>query len=300
MSLEGTISRPDLGGAKATTPVAAAPVAAGRAQPRLRGRSFAVRLRSIALAVVVPLGLLLLWDVLVRWTGTRLVPPPSGVAVMMWDFAFGGIYDDAYSGSLPIHFWKSVQRVYGGFLLAALVGIPLGLMIGRIPLLRAMLDPTLSLLRPIPVTAWLPLSMIFFGLGPKSAVFLVFLGAFYPILLNTIFGVKSVDARLFEAAGMLGCRGPQLFRAVVLPAALPSIFNGLRLGASFAWILIVVGEMTGVPEGLGAVIMDGRTLSRTDLVITGMIIIGITGFLSDRILVLLSNYFLRWSPQHHA
>ena len=250
--------------------------------------------------MLVPLCLLLVWDWMVRWTGTRLVPLPSGVAVMMWDFAFGGIYDDAYSASLPIHFWKSVQRVYGGFAAAAAVGIPLGLLIGRLPLLRAMLDPTLSLLRPIPVTAWLPLSMIFFGLGPRSAIFLVFLGAFYPILLNTIFGVKSVDPRLFEAAEMLGCTGHQLFRSVVLPAALPSIFNGLRLGLSFAWILIVVGEMTGVPEGLGAVIMDGRTLSRTDLVITGMIIIGITGFLSDRLLLALSNYFLRWSPPHHG
>jgi len=258
------------------------------------------RLRQLALAAIVPVTMLVVWDAMVRWTGTRLVPSPSGVAVMMWDFAFGGIYDDAYSKSLPIHFWKSVQRVYGGFLLAAAAGIPLGLMIGRIPLLRALLDPTLSLLRPIPVTAWLPLSMIFFGLGPKSAIFLVFLGAFYPILLNTIFGVRSVDPRLFEAAEMLGCNGSRLFRSVVFPAALPSIFNGLRLGAGFAWILIVVGEMTGVPEGLGAVIMDGRTLSRTDLVITGMIIIGITGFVSDRILLWINNYFLRWSPQHYA
>jgi NitT/TauT family transport system permease protein len=258
------------------------------------------RLRAVVLASLVPLGFVVFWDVMVRSTGTRLIPAPRDVAVMMWDFAFGGIYDDAYSASLPVHFWKSVQRVYGGFFCAAAVGVPLGLLIGRLPLVRAMIDPTLSLLRPIPVTAWLPLSMIFFGLGPKSAVFLVFLGAFYPILLNTILGVKSVDPRLFEAAEMLGCRGPRLFRAVVLPAALPSIFTGLRLGAGFAWLVIVVGEMTGVPEGLGAVIMDGRTLSRTDLVITGMIIIGIAGFVSDRILLRLNNHFLRWSPQHRA
>ena len=277
------------------TPAAEAPPAVVKRQSPT-----AARLRAIALGLIVPLCLLAIWDVAVRWTGTRLIPSPYGVAIMMWDFAFGGIYDDAYSASLPIHFWKSVQRVYGGFLCAAAIGIPLGLMIGRMPLLRSLLDPTLSLLRPVPVTAWLPLSMIFFGLGPRAAIFLVFLGAFFPILLNTIFGVKSVDARLFEAAEMLGCSGPKMFRAVVLPAALPSIFNGLRLGAAFAWILIVVGEMTGVPEGLGAVIMDGRTLSRTDLVITGMIIIGLTGFASDRILLALSNYFLRWSPQHHA
>jgi NitT/TauT family transport system permease protein len=288
----------EITGAEPASAAAAVPEASSSNPAPARG--IRQPLRNIALAAIVPLCLLLLWDLMVRRTGTRLIPLPGDVAIMMWDFAFGGIYDDAFSASLPIHFWKSVQRVYGGFFSAAAIAIPLGLMIGRMPLLRAMLDPTLSLLRPIPVTAWLPLSMIFFGLGPKSAIFLVFLGAFYPILINTIFGVKSVDTRLFEAAEMLGCSGSQLFRAVVLPAALPSIFTGLRLGAGFAWILIVVGEMTGVPEGLGAVIMDGRTLSRTDLVITGMIIIGITGFLSDRILVLLSNYFLRWSPQHHA
>ena len=89
-----------------------------------------------------------------------------------------------------------------------------------------------------------------------------------------------------------------MFRSVILPAALPSIFNGLRLGLGFAWVLIVVGEMTGVPQGLGAVIMDGRTLSRTDLVITGMIIIGLAGFLSDRLMLQLNNWLLRWSPQH--
>jgi NitT/TauT family transport system permease protein len=261
---------------------------------------FLRRARAVALGLIVPLGLLGCWEVMVRLASTRLIPRPVDVAIMMWDFAFGGVYDDAFSGSLPVHLWMSAQRVYGGFLLAAAIAIPLGLLIGRLPLLRAMLDPTISLLRPIPVTAWLPLSMIFFGLGPRAAVFLVFLGAFYPILLNTVFGVQSLDLRLFEAAAMLGCRGPQLFRSVVLPAAMPSIFNGLRLGLGFAWILIVVGEMTGVSEGLGAVIMDGRTLSRTDLVITGMIVIGVSGFLSDRVIVLLNNRLMRWSPQHHV
>lgn len=258
------------------------------------------RWKKFALGLILPVGFIIIWELLVRLTGTRLMPPPFEVAIMMWDFAFGGIYDDAFSASLPIHLWVSVQRVYGGFFAAAILAIPMGLAIGRLPLIRDLLNPTISFLRPVPVTAWLPLSMIFFGLGPRSAIFLVFLGAFYPILLNTIFGVKSVDERLFEAALMLGCSGSRLFRSVVLPAATPHIFNGLRLGLGFAWILIVVGEMTGVPEGLGAVIMDGRTLSRTDLVITGMVVIGLVGFLSDRLIVLLNNYLLRWSPQHHV
>jgi len=258
------------------------------------------RVRSVALGAGFPLALVVFWHVAVVVSGTKLVPTPHMVGVMMYDFSFGGVYGDAFSGTILTHLAASMQRVYGGFLLAVAIGIPLGLLIGKIMIFRQLLDPTLSLLRPIPVTAWLPLSMVFFGLGPRSAVFLVFLGAFYPILLNTIFGVRSVDARLFEAANMLGCDGTRMFRQVVLPAALPSIFTGLRLGHGFAWILIVVGEMTGVPTGLGSVIMDGRTLSRTDLVITGMIVIGVAGFVCDRLIVALNNRVLRWSPQHHG
>jgi NitT/TauT family transport system permease protein len=278
-------------GAKPDAPVAAAAL-------RRRNRQRLETLRAITLGAGFPILLILIWDRAVAMTGTRLIPSPYQVAVMMYDFSFGGIYDDAFSGTILIHVWKSVQRVYGGFFLAALIGIPLGLLIGRIKLLRQLLDPTISLLRPIPVTAWLPLSMIFFGLGPNAAIFLVFLGAFYPILLNTIFGVRSIDPRLFEAASMLGCSGTRMFRQIVLPASLPAIFNGLRVAHGFAWILIVVGEMTGVPTGLGSVVMDGRTLSRTDLVITGMIVIGACGFVTDRIIVAISNRLLSWSPQH--
>jgi NitT/TauT family transport system permease protein len=258
------------------------------------------RLKAVLLALVVPLALLLGWHLAVKAGMTRLIPSPADVAEYMVDFAVGGIWDDAFSATLHIHLFASMTRVYGGFALAALVAVPLGLLIGRNEKVRALLDPFLQLMRPIPVTAWLPLSMILFGLGPRSAFFLVFLGAFYPILLNTVFGVRSVEKRLFEAASMLGCSGTAQFFRVVLPASLPSIFTGLRLGLGLAWFVIVVGEMTGVPQGLGAVIMDGRTLSRTELVICGMIVIGIAGFISDRIIVALMNRLLRWSPSHHG
>ena len=273
-----------------------APQATAAASRRRRQRL--ETLRTIVLGVGFPILLVLIWDRAVAISGTRLIPSPHQVAVMMYDFSFGGVYDDAFSGTILIHIWKSVQRVYSGFFLAAIIGIPLGMMIGRSRILRQLLDPTISLLRPIPVTAWLPLSMIFFGLGPNAAIFLVFLGAFYPILLNTMFGVRSIDPRLFEAAAMLGCSGTGMFRQIVLPASLPAIFSGLRIAHGFAWILIVVGEMTGVPTGLGSVVMDGRTLSRTDLVITGMIVIGACGFVTDRIIVAISNRLLSWSPQH--
>lgn len=282
--------------------VAAAPVADSSVDDAAKKRRARIveQVRSIALGVGFPLLLIVAWHQLVAASGTKLIPTPYQVGLMMYDFAVGGIHDDAFSGTILTHLAASMQRVYGGFGLAIALGVPLGLLIGKVPVIRQLLDPTLSVLRPIPVTAWLPLSMIFFGLGPRSAVFLVFLGAFYPVLLNTIFGVRSVDPKLFEAASMLGCDGSRMFRQVVLPAALPSIFNGLRLGHGFAWILIVVGEMTGVPTGLGSVIMDGRTLSRTDLVVSGMIIIGVAGFLCDRIIVAINNRVLRWSPQHHG
>ena len=273
-------------------PIETRPAAATTPEPLL------TRARPLLLALIVPVLFLIFWQLGVAYTKSRLIPPPTEVAVMMWDFAFGGIWDDAFSRTLHVHLMMSVSRVYGGFLLATVAAVPLGLLIGRVLLARQMLDPMLQMLRPIPVTAWLPLSMIIFGLGGTSAFSLVFLGAFFPILLNTVFGVRNVDPKLFEAAAMLGCQGTNIFRRVVLPAALPSIFTGLRLGHGLAWMVIVVGEMTGVPQGLGAVIMDARTLSRTDLVICGMIVIGLAGFLSDKAITLLSSRMLSWSPQH--
>ncbi|QCK84969.1 ABC transporter permease [Phreatobacter aquaticus] len=277
------------------------PVAATSAAVRpSAGSAFWRRIKPTVLALIVPALLLLFWQVTTGLRMTRLIPTPYEVGEYMIDFAVGGIYDDAFSATLLQHLFASMSRVYGGFALAALFALPIGMMIGRIPTARMLLDPVLQVMRPIPVTAWLPLSMILFGLGPRSAFALVCLGAFYPILLNTVFGVRNVDPKLFEAASMLGCEGNAQFYKVVLPAALPSIFTGLRLGLGLAWFVIVVGEMTGVPQGLGAVIMDGRTLSRTELVICGMIIIGLAGYVSDRIVVMIGNRMLAWSPTHHG
>ncbi|TXN60859.1 ABC transporter permease [Methylobacterium sp. WL6] len=275
----------------------------GTRAPRHRDRaSFAVsilrRLTAPALALALPVALALVWHLATVGRPYSLIPPPAEVWTEMRDLAVGGINDDAFSGTLWTHLAASLARVFGGFALAAAAALPLGLLIGRVPLMRALLDPTFQILRPVPVTAWLPLAMILFGLGPRSAYFLVFLGAFYPILVNTIFGVRSVEPRLFEAAAMLGCTGTAQFARVVLPAALPSIFTGLRLGLGFAWVVIVVGEMTGVQTGLGAIIMEARQLSRTEIVICGMVVIGVAGFVSDRIVMEIGRRLLAWSPAH--
>ena len=263
-----------------------------------RSRHPAARLREPLLAALLPVAVLVVWHLATQGRAYSLVPPPREVATALYDLAFGGVNDDAFSRTLHLHLLASVSRVYGGFALAVLLALPLGLLIGRVALVRQLVDPTLQILRPIPVTAWLPLAMILFGLGPRSAFFLVFLGAFYPVLLNTVFGVRSVEPRLFEAASMLGCQGAAQFRRVVLPAALPAIFAGLRLGLGFAWVVIVIGEMTGVQTGLGAIIMEARQLSRTEIVISGMVVIGVAGFLSDRAVSLLGRKLLAWSPNH--
>ncbi|MCJ2052422.1 ABC transporter permease [Methylobacterium sp. J-070] len=275
---------------------AAAPAAPAR---RADGAGLGLaRLRRLALACVVPAVLLAVWQLATAGRSYSLIPPPAEVWAELRDLAVGGVNDDAFSGTLWTHLAASLGRVYGGFALAAAAALPLGLLIGRVPLIRALLDPVLQILRPVPVTAWLPLAMILFGLGPRSAFFLVFLGAFYPILVNTVFGVRSVEPRLFEAAAMLGCTGPAQFVRVVLPASLPSIFTGLRLGLGFAWVVIVVGEMTGVQTGLGAIIMEARQLSRTEIVICGMAVIGVAGFISDWLVMLLGRRLLAWSPTH--
>ncbi|WP_375460297.1 ABC transporter permease [uncultured Enterovirga sp.] len=265
---------------------------------RRRGAAGLARLRGPILAAAFPIAVLVLWHVSTQGRAYSLIPPPLEVARALWDLVFGGLNDDAFSQTLHVHLLASVSRVYGGFALALVLALPLGILIGRVTLIRQLVDPTIQILRPIPVTAWLPLAMIMFGLGPRSAFFLVFLGAFYPILLNTVFGVRNVEPRLLEAASMLGCRGSAQFATVVLPAALPAIFTGLRLGLGFAWVVIVIGEMTGVQTGLGAIIMEARQLSRTEIVISGMITIGVAGFVSDRLVTLVGARLLAWSPNH--
>ena len=255
-------------------------------------------LPTVGLALALPALGLLGWWAGTRGAGYRLIPSPGEVAAALVDVAGFGGNDDAFSGMLLTHLIASASRVYGAFALAALLALPLGMAIGRLPFARALLDPALQVLRPVPVTAWLPLSMIVFGLGARSAFFLVALGAFYPILINTIFGVRSVEPRLFEAAAMLGTSRTAMFGRVVLPAAMPGIFTGLRLGLGLSWVVIVVGEMTGVQTGLGAMIMDARQTSRTEVVIAGMIVIGAVGFLSDQAVVALGRRMLAWSPQH--
>jgi NitT/TauT family transport system permease protein len=261
------------------------------AQPRARvGRP------RWLLALPLPVVLVAWWQAATGGSAYSLIPTPVKVLVTTWDYIVGGVYNDTYSGAFLHNAIASIGRVYGGFAVALAIALPLGLLLGRNATARAMIDPTLQFLRPIPVTAWLPLTMILFGLGPRATIALIALGTFFPMLLNTVDGVRMVEPRLIEAAQMLGTPKAAIFSRVILPAASPAIFTGIRVALGLGWVLVVVGEMTGVPVGLGANIMDARQLSRTDLVIAGMVVIGILGFISDRIVVQLGRRALWWNP----
>lgn len=252
--------------------------------------------RRVLLALPFPAALVGLWHVAVVQGWMTIIPTPADVAVELWDFAVGGVYDSVHSGTLLTHLWASSSRVLTGFLWAAAIAVPLGILIGRNRKVSGMLEPTLNLLRPIPVTAWVPLVLIVFGLGSGSAVILVFIAAFYPILLSTITGVKNVPERLIEAGAMLGTRGWRMLSRVVVPAALPSILGGMRIALGFAWVVVVVGETTGVPTGLGSTITEARETSNPGLIIAGMTFIGLAGFYSDKLLVLAFRLLRRNRP----
>lgn len=258
-------------------------------------------LGRVARPLALPALIIVVWhlSVVAGYLPPRLMPSPFKVATTAYDFVLGNPNSPsayAFSGSFAKHAWVSTLRVLNGFSLAVFAGVTLGLFLGMSRTLERFVDPILQVIRPIPITAWLPLSIMWFGLGHRATLFLIFLGAFFPILINTTTGVKVVDRRLVEAAQMLGTRPRQLFYKVLLPGSLPAILAGLRVGLGFAWVCLVVGEMTGVGTGLGAAIADARELFRIDLIIVGMLLIGFIGYASDRVVVYGLRRALRWSP----
>ena len=243
-------------------------------------------MKKLLLALPVPLLILAAWSLAVSQRWLTLIPGPFEVLLALIDFTFGNLYDDAYSGTLLTHLTASAGRVLGGFALAALAAVPLGVLLARYEKLSRLIEPTLGVLRPIPVTAWVPLVLIVFGLGSHSAIILIFIGSFFPIFINTLLGVKRVPQRLIEAAQMLGTSEREMLYKVILPAAVPAVFAGMRIALGLAWVVVVVGETVGVPNGLGSVITEAREVSRTEIIITGMIFIGLAGLSTDKLLTL--------------
>jgi NitT/TauT family transport system permease protein len=273
--------------------------AAPHAGPSLSAsRGFGRGLGRGALAVVLPLAAIVLWQ-LAGQGGSLfggVLPTPDRVwkAWMVWAFGPTGLGLNPYSGTWLANLLFSMERVAKGFAGAIVVGVPVGIAIGWNRLVSGALDPTIQLLRPIPITAWLPFSIAVFGIQDVGAIFLISLGAFYPIVVNTAQGARDVERNLIRAALMMGSGRFTVLRRVVLPASLPSIFTGLRIGLGIAWTAVIVAEMVAVKSGLGYVLWDAYYVGRMDVVIADMVSIGVLGLLSDRIIVLIEGWVLTW------
>jgi NitT/TauT family transport system permease protein len=222
-----------------------------------------------------------------------VLPSPVKVAGAMSDWAFG-TGSGPYSGTLWQAVVASSQRAFAGYAIAAVLGIAIGVLTGFYPLLGRLFDPLIHLMRPIPITAWVPLSLVFFGFTFNGAVFLVALGSFFPIVVNTAEAVRGANRSLIRVGSMLGARGITLLRLFIFPASLPGIFVGLRLGLGLAWVLVIVAELLSVRSGIGYTLLDAYSFNRYDIVIAAMIMLGLMGFLSDRILVAVQHFVLRW------
>lgn len=244
-----------------------------------------VNVRTVAL----PLLCLVLWYLLSAWLevfSPIIMPPPSAVGEAFIDLIG--------SGELLLHVRSSLTRVFLGFGMAAAVGVPLGILMGLYRAITEFAQGMVNLLRPIPPLAWIPIAILWFGIGNASAVFIVTYAAFFPVLLNTISGVKDVDRLMIRAAKTLGARDRFIVWHVVLPAALPSVITGLRLGLGISWAAIVAAELIAAQSGLGYMIEYYRRLIMTEKVVLGMIVIGLIGLGLDIVLRRLEEIVLPW------
>jgi ABC-type nitrate/sulfonate/bicarbonate transport system permease component len=198
------------------------------------------------------------------------------------------------SGELQRDILASLSRVLQGFAIAAVAGVALGMAVGRSRLLEALVDPMLELLRPIPPLAFLPMMVLWFGIGEASKISFIAYAAFFPIFTTTLEGIKYVDPLLLRAAASLGASRRDLFRYVVLPAATPSIITGLRLGFGLSFFVIVAAEFIAADRGLGYLINDARTFFLVSQMLLGAAVIGLIGFGFNRLLRLLEARLLRW------
>jgi ABC-type nitrate/sulfonate/bicarbonate transport system permease component len=254
-----------------------------RRRPSRRHHLTAISVLSIAA------GLALWWgSVALGLANPVLLPSPADVVK--------AIVEMSLDGSLFVDIGVSLGRALGGFLIAAAIGVPLGILVGRSARLAAAIDPWIELLRPVPPIAFLPLVVLWFGIGEFSKLVVVSYGALFPILINSVHGVRAVDNGLVRAARALGAGNRQIFYLVVLPSATPSIVTGLRLGAGMAIFVLVAAELLGSSAGLGWLIMDSREHFFTDRIMVGIIALGLVGYLVNRGLIAIERRLLRWRP----
>ena len=227
--------------------------------------------------------LIFLWELTVRFSGwdKNVLPGPYMIVESMWELIA--------NGSIFKHTVASLFRVTLGFYLAALLGIPLGIILGRSQIAAMLFSPVISFLRPISPLAWIPLAMLWFGIGDQPAIFLIFLASFFPVVMATTVAVHSINPTYFYVAANFNFSRTEVIQKVVIPAIIPDVITALRLSVAIAWVVVVAAEMIAVQSGLGYLILDARNGLRMDYVMDGMIVIGLIGLFLDYIMRRLSR-----------
>ncbi|HTY22291.1 MAG TPA: ABC transporter permease [Desulfomonilaceae bacterium] len=241
------------------------------------------RLKRLLLPLVVFLSLVAIWALAARYGGwsESAFPGPRAAAVGMWELIT--------NGTLLRHSVASLFRVTAGYYLAVLIGLPLGMVLGWWKMGQVMFNSLIQFLRPISPLAWIPLAMLWFGIGDKPAIFLIFLSSFFPLLVSTITAVSRINPLFFQVAANFNFSRYETISKIIFPAILPSVLPALRISLGIAWLVVVAAEMIAVKSGLGYLILDSRNALRMDYVLDAMIAIGLIGICLDRIIRLLNR-----------
>jgi len=237
---------------------------------------------------LLPVALILGWEFAAKagWLSSRILPEPWAVARAAWSLTL--------SGELWTHVRISAWRAISGFAVGGGLGLLLGLLTGTFKRAETLLDTSIQMIRNIPALALIPLVILWFGIDESSKLFLVSIGVFFPVYLNTFHGIRSVDKGLIEMARSYGLSGWPLYRDVILPGALPSILVGVRFALGLVWVLLIVAETISAQAGIGYMTMNAREFLQTDVVLVGILLYALLGKLADILARALERYWLRW------
>ncbi|WP_226488270.1 ABC transporter permease [Pseudomonas sp. B20] len=265
-----------------TLPASARATVPDKAQPTLWQRY-----RTPLKGLVVPAVIIVLLEIIVRigWLPAYQMPAPSEIVLTLRDLADGALWK---------HISASLLRVLCGFAIGASLALVFAAWVGLSREAEAYLEPTFAGLRSIPSLAWVPLLLLWLGIGETSKIVLIAIGAFFPVYLNGVAAIRGIDRKLVEVGQMYGLSRYRLTRRILLPAALPGLFTGLRSGMSLSWMFLVAAELIAATKGLGYLLSDGRETSRPDIVLAAIIVLATLGKLSDGLLASLEKRFLAW------
>lgn len=250
------------------------------------------RLTQKFVPFLLPVGLIAVWQVAssTGFVAKNVLPAPSDVA--------GAFFELAGNGELVHHVWVSLWRALSGFAVGGLIGFGLGLANGLSRASETATDTTLQMVRNVPHLALIPLVIVWFGIGEEAKLFLVALGVFFPVYINTLHGIRSVDRQLIEMADVYGFTRGEMFWRVVLPGALPSVLVGVRYALGIMWLTLIVAETISASSGLGYLAMQAREFMQLQIVVLAILIYALLGKVADSVARLLERATLAWNPAY--